>query len=281
LGRRGCAWAVHPSGASGARGKDGVEAGSGANLGGTFGDRGSRDFPAGTIGRGPEWVSILGYLRPGSSFVCPDPALPFLPSKQRHGSTGLAPRKVLKTVLASAASATPGLAGQLTSSQDAPKRGAQAAQVAVGRAPEADSATAGAAAASSPPDVLPVLAPASTEAVAVLAVEPPVAADAEMAEASLPDASEKRGAEPRPVLGSGSLVPARRSPDGRRQSLRFWTRGASDPLFVLDDEREEQSWDGLRECAEATVGSLRSTLEVLCRDVPKILQVRISGIPFT
>jgi hypothetical protein len=92
---------------------------------------------------------------------------------------------------------------------------------------------------------------------------------------------QRRGAEPRPVLGSGNLVPARRSPDGRRQSLRFWTRGASDPLFVLDDEREERFWDGLRECAEATVGSLRSTLEVLCRDVPKILQVRISGIPFT
>ena len=63
--------------------------------------------------------------------------------------------------------------------------------------------------------------------------------------------------------------------------LRFRTRGASDALFVLDDEREEQSWDGLRECAEATVGSLRSTLEVLCSDVPKILQVTISGIPFS
>jgi hypothetical protein len=164
------------------------------------------------------------------------------------------------------------------------------AQVAVGRAPEAASSveaavvpreTAGAAAASSPPDALPALAPASAEAVAVLAVEPPIAADAEMAEASLLDASEEGGAEPRPVLGSGNLVPARRSPDGRRQSLRFWTRGASDRLFVLDDEREELSWDGLRECAEATVGSLRSTLEVLCRDVPKILQVRILGIPFT
>ena len=164
--------------------------------------------------------------------------------------------------------------------------------------------TAGAATASSPPDVLPALAPASAEAVAVLAVEPPVAADAEMAEAPLleagdrkpaplaeevpdastaggPDALEEGGVEPRPVLGSGSLVLARRSPDGRRQSLRFWTRGASDPLFVLDDEREEQSWDGVRECAEAMVGSLRSTLEVLCKDVPKILQVRISGIPFT
>jgi hypothetical protein len=189
-----------------------------------------------------------------------------------------------------AASAAPSLVGQLASSQDAPKRGAQAAQVAMGRAPEADSSveaavvpreTAGAAAASSPPDALMALAPASAEAVAVLAMEPPVAADAEMAEASLLDASEEGGAEPRPILGSGNLVPAWRSPDGRRQSLRFWTRGASDPLFVLDDEREEQSWDGLREYAEVTVGSLRSTLEVLCRDVPKILQVRISSIPFT
>jgi hypothetical protein len=100
---------------------------------------------------------------------------------------------------ASAASAAPGLAGQLASSQDAPKQGAQTAQVAVWRAPEADSSveatvmlreTAGATAASSPPDVLPALAPASAEAVAVLAVEPPVAADVEMAEASLLDASE-------------------------------------------------------------------------------------------
>jgi hypothetical protein len=188
------------------------------------------------------------------------------------------------------ASAAPGLAGQLTSSQDAPKRGAQAAPVAVGRAPEADSSVeatvalgeaAGATVASGPPDALPALAPAAAEAVAVLDVESPVAADAEMAEALLPDASEEGGAEPRPILGSGSLVPARRSPDGRRQLLRFWNIGASDPLFVLDDEREEQSWDGLRECAEATVGSLRSTLEVLRMDVPKILQVMSSSIPFT
>ena len=158
------------------------------------------------------------------------------------------------------------------------------------RAPEAGSSVeatvtlgedAGAAVASAPPDMLPALAPAAAEAVAVLAVEPPVAADAEMAEASLLGASEEGGARLRPVPSSSSLVPARRSPDGRRQSLRFWTSGASDPLFVLDDEREEQSWDRLRECAEATVGSLRSTLEVLYRDVPKILQVRISCIPFT
>jgi hypothetical protein len=73
--------------------------------------------------------------------------------------------------------------------------------------------------------------------------------------------------------------PYGRSFEGRRQLLRFRTREASDPFFVLDDEREEQSWDELRECAEATVGSLRSSLEVFCRDVPKILQVMISGIP--
>jgi hypothetical protein len=194
------------------------------------------------------------------------------------------------TASTSAASATPGLAGQLTPSQDAPQRGAQAAPVAVGRAPEADSSVeavvalgeaAGVAVASGPPDMLPALAPATAEAVAVLAMEPPVATDAEMAEASLLGASEEGGAEPRPVPSSGSLVPAWRSSDGRRQLLRFRTRGASDPLFVLDDEREEQSWDELRECAEATVGSLRSTLEVLCRDIPKILQVMISSIPFT
>jgi hypothetical protein len=60
--------------------------------------------------------------------------------------------------------------------------------------------------------------------------------------------------ETRSVLPSGSLVPARRSSERRRQLLRFWTHEASDPFFVLDDEREEQSWEELRECAEAMVG---------------------------
>jgi hypothetical protein len=45
--------------------------------------------------------------------------------------------------------------------------------------------TAGAATALSPPDVLPAPAPASVEAVVVLPVEPPVTADAEMAEVPL------------------------------------------------------------------------------------------------
>jgi hypothetical protein len=140
---------------------------------------------------------------------------------------------------------------------------------------------AGAAAASGPPDMLSALALAAAEVVAVPAVERPVAADAEMAEASLLGALEEGGTGPRPIPSSGSLVPARRSSEGRRQLLRFQTREASDPFFVLDDEREEQSWDELRECAEATVGSLQSSLEVFCRDVPKILQVMISGVPFS
>jgi hypothetical protein len=163
-------------------------------------------------------VSTLGCLRLGSSFVCPDPDFPFLLSKRSHGPTDLAPRKVLKTVSASTAGATPGLAGQLTFSQDAPQWGAQAAPVAVERVPEAGSSVeaASAAVASGPPDMPPALAPAAAEAVVVLAVERPVAADAEMAKASLLGASEEGGVEPRPVPPSGSLVPARRSSEGRR-----------------------------------------------------------------
>jgi hypothetical protein len=69
----------------------------------------------------------------------------------------------------------------------------------VGRAPEADSSieaavapreAAGAAMASGPPDMLPALAPAAAEAVAVPARESPVVADAAMAEASFLGASE-------------------------------------------------------------------------------------------
>jgi hypothetical protein len=83
----------------------------------------------------------------------------------------------------------------------------------VGRAPEADPSveaavvprdTAGAAAASSPLDVLPALAPASAEAVVVLAVEPPVAADAEMAEAPLLHASEEGAQNRDPSWGAAT-----------------------------------------------------------------------------
>jgi hypothetical protein len=131
-----------------------------------------------------------------------------------------------------------------------------------------------------PSDVPVVLAPVATEAAAVPVGERPVAADAETAEASALGASEEGGVETRSVPPGGNLVAVRRGSEGRRQLLRFRTREASDPVFILDDEREEQSWDELRERAEATVGSLRSSLEVFCWDVPKILQVTVSGIPF-
>jgi hypothetical protein len=132
----------------------------------------------------------------------------------------------------------------------------------------------------SPPVVPAMLAPAATEVAAVPVGERPVAAGVETADASAPSALEEVCVEARSVQPGGSLIAVRRSPGARRQLLRFRTREASDPVFVLDDEQEDQSWDELRECAEATVGSLRSSLEVFCRDVPKILQVTVSGIPF-
>ena len=90
----------------------------------------------------------------------------------------------------------------------------------------------------------------------------------------------RRGARNR-VPSWGAATSSSRGPNERRgQALRFWTRGASKPLFVLDDEREEQSRDELREYAEAAMGLLQSTMEILSRDVPRVLQVRILGIPF-
>jgi hypothetical protein len=142
----------------------------------------------------------LERLRPGSSFVCPDRDSPFLLSKRSHGLTDLVPRKALKTASASAAGVAPGLAIQLTFSQGAPQRGAQAAPVAVERVPEAGSSlkvavvlgeATGADVASGPPDMPPALAPAAAEAAAVPVGERPVAADAEMAEASALGASEE------------------------------------------------------------------------------------------
>jgi hypothetical protein len=76
-----------------------------------------------------------------------------------------------------------------------------------------------------------------------------------------PDSLEEGRAEPWLVSGSSDLIPARHNPnEWCGQALRFWTHGASKPLFVLDDEREEQSRDELREYAEAAMGSLRSTM---------------------
>jgi hypothetical protein len=155
-----------------------------------------------------------------------------------------------------------------------PEAGSSAeAAIVIGEAADADVAP-------SPPDVPVMPALAATEVIVVPVRERPVAADVETADASVLGASEEGGMETRSVPPGGSLVAVRRSSEGRRQLLRFRTREASNPVFVLDDEREDQSWDELRECAEATVGSLRSSLEVFCRDVPKILHVTVSGVPF-
>jgi hypothetical protein len=133
----------------------------------------------------------------------------------------------------------------------------------------------------SPPVVPAMPAPATVEVAAVPVGERPVAASVGRADASAPKAPEEVGVDARSVQPGDSLIAVRRSPEARRLSLRFRTREASDPVFVLDDEQEDQSWDELRKCAEATAGSLRSSLEVFCRDVPKILQVAVSGIPFS
>jgi hypothetical protein len=241
------------------------------------------------VDHGPERVSILECLRPGFSFVCPGRDFSFLLSKRSHGLTDLAPRKALKATPACAASAAPGPAVRLTLSHGVPPQGARAVPVVVEQVPEAGSSAeaaivigeaADADVAPSPPVVPAMPAPVATEVVAALVEEQPVAADAETADAPAPGASEEAGGEARSIPPGGDLVAVRRSPEVRRQLLRFRTREASDPAFVLDDEQEDQSWDELRERAEATVGSLRSLLEVFCGDVPKILQVTVSGIPF-
>jgi hypothetical protein len=93
-----------------------------------------------------------------------------------------------------------------------------------------------------------------------------------------PDALAEKRTTPRPVSGGGVLIPAQRNPnEWCGQTFRFWSRGASKPLLVLNDEQEEQSRDELREYAEAAMGSLQSTMEILSREVPRVLQVRILG----
>jgi hypothetical protein len=91
-----------------------------------------------------------------------------------------------------------------------------------------------------------------------------------------PDALVEGRAEPQPILGSSGLVPAQRNPnEWRGQLLRFWSCGALELLLFLNDEQEEQSRNELREHVEAAMRSLRSTMEVLSRDVPRVFQVKM------
>jgi hypothetical protein len=92
----------------------------------------------------------------------------------------------------------------------------------------------------------------------------------------------RRGAQNRdPSWGAATLSPRGNPNEWCGQALWIWSRGASEPFFLLNDEREEQSRDELHEYAEAAMGSLRSTKEILSMDVPRVLQVRISSLPLT
>jgi hypothetical protein len=86
-----------------------------------------------------------------------------------------------------------------------------------------------------------------------------------------PDASVEGRVEPWPVLGSSGLTSAQLNPnEWCGQPLRFWSRDTSEPLLSLNDELEEKSRDSSREYTEAAMRSLRSTMEILSRDVPRV-----------
>jgi hypothetical protein len=117
--------------------------------------------------------------------------------------------------------------------EQVPKAGSSTeAAIVIGEAADADVVP-------SPPDVPAMPAPAATEVAAVPVGERPVAAGVETAVASAPSASEEVGVEARSVPAGGSLIAVWRSPGARRQLLRFRTREASDPVFILDDEQED------------------------------------------
>jgi hypothetical protein len=91
-----------------------------------------------------------------------------------------------------------------------------------------------------------------------------------------PDASVEGRAQPWPVLGSSGLIPTQLNPnEWCGQPLQFWSRDTSEPLLSLNDELEEQSRNNFREYTEAAMRSLRSTMEILSRNVPRVFQVRI------
>jgi hypothetical protein len=91
-----------------------------------------------------------------------------------------------------------------------------------------------------------------------------------------PGASVAGRVEPWLVLGSSGLIPMQLNPnEWCGQSLLFWSRDTSEPLFSLNDELEEQFRDNFREYTEAAMRSLRTTMEILSRDVPRVFQVRI------
>jgi hypothetical protein len=114
---------------------------------------------------------------------------------------------------------------------------------------------------------------------ATLAEERPSTSTAVIPDASAaggPDALVEGHAESWPVLGSSGLTPAQLNPnEWCGQPLRFWGRSTSEPLLFLNDELEEKSRDSFHEYTEVAMRSLRSTMEILSRDIPRVFQVRI------
>jgi hypothetical protein len=114
--------------------------------------------------------------------------------------------------------------------------------------------TAGVAATFTPPDVLPTPAPASAEAMAVLPVEPPVAVDAEMAKALLPEAGDRK---PAPLVEEVPDAP---------------TAGGADALEEGGAEPRESSLVGFGGLDDNPIKGLTSVLSV-----EHVLNAKLTG----
>jgi hypothetical protein len=123
-----------------------------------------------------------------------------------------------------------------------------------------------------------VVAEVGDRRLATLAEERPSTSTAVVPDVSAtegPDTSVEGRAVPWPVLGSSGLIPVQLNPnEGGGLPLLFWSRATSDPepLLSLNDELEERSRDSFREYTEAAMRSLPSTMEILSRDVPRVIQ---------
>jgi hypothetical protein len=105
-----------------------------------------------------------------------------------------------------------------------------------------------------PPDVLPTPAPASAEAMAVLPVEPPVAVDAEMAKALLPEAGDRK---PAPLVEEVPDAP---------------TAGGADALEEGGAEPRESSLVGFGGLDDNPIKGLTSVLSV-----EHVLNAKLTG----
>eukprot|EP00267_Zea_mays_P056440 XP_023156476.1 angiomotin-like [Zea mays] len=90
-----------------------------------------------------------------------------------------------------------------------------------------------------------------------------------------PDALAGERSTPRPFSGGGVLIPTQRNPnEWCGQAFRFWSRGASKPLLVLNDEQEEQSQDELR-FAAVPEGRACQANERLVRQSTELADLRL------